>query len=325
MKFLIIQLGRIGDMILATPMFHAMKSKYPDSEIHVLAGRSNNQIIKDMPDVSKIFILDKSPLKLMELIFKLNREKYDYLIDPKDHLSTESHFLARLIGVKNKIGLNKGSSKIYNIPIQEQDLNKGLHYTLRCIKALNNLDIQLPTSPVRPVLFPNKDSESYTDKFFSNNEKIILINISASNQNKMWDNDKWIELIDVIKDYEIDDNLSFVLIYSPENKSEAEYILSNQKKLKEFKSRSINDAISMIKRSKLLITPDTSLVHIASAFNIPIIGLYSGLDNFYEKFHPTTDVFEVIRSEKGIDGIKEITVPQIYDVYTKMIKLVLSN
>ncbi len=54
-------------------------------------------------------------------------------------------------------------------------------------------------------------------------------------------------------------------------------------------------------------------MHIASAFNIPTIGLYSGLDEFYSKFHPLSDKFIAIKAQQGVDGIQSIKSTELID------------
>ncbi|MGA2296363.1 MAG: lipopolysaccharide heptosyltransferase family protein, partial [FCB group bacterium] len=85
MKILIVQLGRIGDMILATPMFRAVREKYPDAEIHVLAGKHNFFVINNNPRIDKIYIHKKNPFNIIKNILALKKEKYDYWLDAKDH------------------------------------------------------------------------------------------------------------------------------------------------------------------------------------------------------------------------------------------------
>ena len=69
MKILIVILGRIGDMILATPMFNELVRHYPDAEIYVLAGRQNNIIVQNNPVLKKVIIFNKNPFFILKTIF----------------------------------------------------------------------------------------------------------------------------------------------------------------------------------------------------------------------------------------------------------------
>jgi ADP-heptose:LPS heptosyltransferase len=315
MRILIVQLGRIGDMILATPMFSMIKKHYPDSELNVLASRINYPIIKNNPNVDEIFVLDKAPHKLIPLITRIRSKSFDYLIDAKDHHSTESSIIARIVRANMKIGYNPSKKQYFTVGIDGDEGNKGLHFTMRCLKPLKHLKINPPDSIPRPELYPSEDSVGYVRSFLddSQDKKIIVINLSASKREKMWDNDKWSVFI-----RSLDTNYFPVITYAPQDKDIARDLLSRVT-VNDFKSRRMDDVIVLIKEADILVTPDTSLVHIAAAYDKPLLGLYSGLDEFYSKFHPLSSVFEVVRAPKGSNGIKEIKAEQVVEGFLALI------
>lgn len=316
MKILFVQLGRIGDMLLATPVFSALKVNHPDCRLDVLAGRHNHQCIVNNPNVDSILIWDKSPSKLLKLIHVIRKCNYDFHIDPKDHHSSESAIIAKISRAVNKIGYNKQNKKTFNIQVPDSSANFGKHYTIRCLQALEPLGIVAPEIPPRPALFINPDSEKYASDFIETHriKNFVVLNLSASAEKKMWENERWDEFlraIDIKK-------TSFVLCYAPTEREKAKQLLDIQKELIEFKSRSINDAIALIGKSKLLISPDTALVHVAAAFNIPLVGLYSGLDDFYAKFAPLSEKQAIVRAEPGDWGIKSIKTEQVIMAYKRI-------
>lgn len=311
MKIQIVQLGRIGDMILATPLFYAIKNKYPQAKIDIITGTKNYKVISDNPRINKIKILDKRPPELFQFIKNNLKEKYDFHIDPKDHYSTESKWLALMTKADTKIGYNKPNSKVFHISLPSDADNQGLHYTQRCFNSLVPLGIDIPQIIPKPELFPNKTSETKAEDFIKKivmKDKLAVINISASKQSKMLQPEKWISLINDSKLL----NYTFVINSAPQERTIAEHI-ANETNCLVFKPESILDVISLIKRSDLLISPDTSLIHIASAFNVPIIGIYSGLEEFYNKFHPLSDKYIAIRAEKDVDTIQTVEYQKILD------------
>lgn len=311
MKIQIVQLGRIGDMILATPLFSAIKNKYPDALIDIITGTKNYKVISENPHINKIKILDKTPHQLFQFIKNNFKEKYDFHIDPKDHYSTESKWLALMTKADTKIGYNKPNSKVFDISLPTDADNQGLHYTQRCFNSLIPLGIEVPKIIPKPELFPNINSETKAEEFtkkIEKKDKLALINISASKQSKMLQPEKWVKVINESKSR----NYTFVINSAPQERTIAENI-ANETNCLLFKPESIGDVISLIKRSDLLISPDTSLIHIASAFNVPIIGIYNGLEEFYNKFHPLSDKYITIKAEKGLDSIQTIEYQKILE------------
>jgi len=315
MKILIIQLGRIGDLLLATPAVKSIKEAFPEADIHVLAGRKAYSVIENNPLIKEIYVYDKSPLKLMSLILKLRKNNFDYLIDFKDHYSKEGRIIAGLLRAETKIGYNGKSGAVYDISIPSSEENNELHFVDRCYNALVHLGIEKPEETPKPDLYLSDDSENYLNDFLINCsvDDYITINISASQPKKMWQKEKWIELINLIGN-----SKPIVLSSSLSERPAANEIASACNHSEPFPSRSMTDVFSLINRSKLLITPDTSLVHVAAAFNLPVIGLYSGFDDFNKKFHPLSDEYFMIKAPKNHDGISEIEVKKVFESYLKL-------
>ncbi|MDQ1266439.1 MAG: hypothetical protein QG635_1591, partial [Bacteroidota bacterium] len=114
---------------------------------------------------------------------------------------------------------------------------------------------------------------------------------------------------------------SIILASDPKDNSLADDLINQSPyPLHRFYSYNIDEVISLVKRAYLLITPDTSLVHIAAAFNIPMLALYSGLDNFFAKFAPTNDICEIVRAAPGDHGIKSIKPRDVTDALVRILK-----
>lgn len=66
------------------------------------------------------------------------------------------------------------------------------------------------------------------------------------------------------------------------------------------------DSCKLIARCSLIITPDTSIVHVASALNIPVVAMYRNNDREYYKYTmletwgPLSDIKEIIVSPQTL-------------------------
>jgi ADP-heptose:LPS heptosyltransferase len=318
MKILVVQIGRLGDVILLTPMVRALKQKFPQSEIHFLAGRKNAVMLEGNPHVSRVFIFEKNPFKIISLLLILRREKYDLWIDPKDHYSTESSLLARFSGAKKKVGCNRKGTNIFDVQVEFGDALKTLHTVERNLLAVQFLKINhLNIRPELPLL---PSSEKFVAEFLKENLKRglemdsrlrgndkrdevfkkVVVNISASTESRYWHQEKWMELFknDVFK------NAQIFLTFVPEDGVKAEELLKATPVVKLFRSRSIWDVVSLVAGADVVITPDTAVVHIAAAFDKPIVALFPAQEwNFY-KFRPlSTHAEELFKEGRSIPEI----------------------
>ncbi|MDC0597140.1 hypothetical protein OAP43_05215 [Candidatus Pseudothioglobus singularis] len=67
------------------------------------------------------------------------------------------------------------------------------------------------------------------------------------------------------------------------------------------KTKSILDVAALIKHQDLVITPDTSIVHIASSFNIPIVTIHENNWDSHQLFSPTSEYCRTFFSEFSDD------------------------
>ncbi|MDH7605205.1 MAG: glycosyltransferase family 9 protein, partial [Melioribacter sp.] len=119
------------------------------------------------------------------------------------------------------------------------------------------------------------------------------INISAGSEARFWGIENYKGLIKEIKRYP---NTKIIILCSPQDIHKAEEISENL--IPVFYDKSFEKFSAMISKLNLLITPDTSIVHIASAFNVPVFGLYVKYNTNDMIWNPYNTEFECIITEQ---------------------------
>src|SRR5690606_2350680 len=136
-NILVVQIGKLGDMILTTPLFHELKLLYPNAKLTVLASELNQNILKEQSVINEVLIYKKSFLPLLKLLFTLKNRRYDLWIDPKNEKSDTSRFLMKYAKPVNSLGYNFGD-KVYDIDLTNKELgNHAVDIYLTPIKALD--------------------------------------------------------------------------------------------------------------------------------------------------------------------------------------------
>lgn len=96
MKILLIRFSSFGDVVLTTPVINEIKKIYPEAKIDFIVYTNFSQGITLNPKLRNVIQFDKKKSKekeyIKEVIKKLKKEKYDYVID------LHSKFLSRIIG-----------------------------------------------------------------------------------------------------------------------------------------------------------------------------------------------------------------------------------
>ncbi len=296
--------GKIGDYIVSSFMFREIKKANPNIKIGVICTTGNIDLFQ-----KNIYIDDIHPVKPKSILsyYKTGKSisgKYDIVIDPTIFIRNRDLLLIRTISAKYNIGYLKASYKLFNINIEDDSLHFSDVYKEilnRC--GLSNIDTTYDIPE-------DQNSEIEINKFLNENNltEYIAVNFfGAANSRKI--NEQNIEKYLQYFHQSIPDKKIVLLTYPAvtnllillSDKFENIFIFS--------KTNSIFHSISLIKHANLVISPDTAIIHIASGFNKPIIGLYKdNLENL-NHWHPKS-----INNVKIIlfkDDVNEITPDQL--------------
>lgn len=327
MNIAILQLGTFGDLILCTPILPELKNRFPNAKIFFIAGRRNQQVLWNNPFVDKLIVWNKSISHIFSTIYSLRKNRFDFYIDPKDHFSRESLLIAKLVRANIKIGFN-GKFKTFDVGIPDYISNRNLHFTQRVFQSFKTLGIAMPSAEKipKPQLFPPKDSKQYAMNFLRANQidenKFVVLNISASNPKKMLSEEV---LISAFEGFPYTKGLKVVVTFTPDHKNFALKILTAFPDFILFYSRNFLDVSALVEQSGGVVTPDTAIVHVASAFSKPLLAFYSGLDDFYAKFFPINQRAIVVRANPNDYGIQSITISQIVTSLTAFVKTIIDS
>ena len=268
-KILFIRLNKIGDALVTTPLLKLIKEK-TGCYVSILADEKNHFIFKDPKIYDEVIIYKKGVKGFREVITKVNKQKFDAVVDLHDDISTTVSFLIALIKSSVKIGLQKGNENIYTHLVQKLDPVNN-HVILRVMEFIKVFGLGYETQNIN-IHYPLSETslqktESYLKKNF-NNKFLVGINISAGSQARFWGVERFKNVIKILESYDIQ-----VIILSTNNeKKYAEEISCGNFPV--FTTPDFNEFAAVISKLNFLFTPDTSIVHLASAYEIPMFGIY---------------------------------------------------
>lgn len=279
----ILQLGRLGDMILTTPLFRAVKECWPGSKLTVITLDHSALIAEHHPSVDSVIAVPFGILQLPTLARRLHRKSFDLFIDPKDHRSSTSRIIAEFIRAQYRVGCRaNGGRETFDATFEPPDQPR--HYVERMLRPLQLLHPE-KTFARRPSLGVPTESLRVADgQMLPGEHGAITINISAGSTSRYWGLEHWEELI-----AEVSKKYSVAVMSSPEDRHHADDICSTSRQARPVTTNTILDAAAIVARSRAVVSPDTSIVHIASAFNRPVVGLYPPNRENLATFGPLSD------------------------------------
>ncbi len=196
-------------MLCSLTMYAALKKKYPDSKITLVAAKTNYEIPFEEinPFLDNVIIFDRQNLKTtFNFLRKLRERKYQLGIVPSTiKISRTSHIINFLSGAKIKVGVrsidgivNK-SHKLLNI---KSDFNwKNTHQLDRNLEVVRQIGCDLTEEEKNSIKFKFSDEEIRdATKFINENfpdksRKIIGFHPGAGKKNNIWPTNRFVELI----------------------------------------------------------------------------------------------------------------------------------
>lgn len=288
MKFLIVRFSSIGDIVLTTPVVRCLKKQAATAEVHFLTKKSFLPVLAANPYIDKIHAIDNN---LDEMIERLEEEDFDYIIDLHHNLRT----------LRVKRGLEKQSFSFNKLNIQKWLLTSfkvnrmpDVHIVDRYLDTLKSFRIKNDGQGL-DYFIPEKDHIRDEDIPASHHAGYIGLVIGAALNTKKYPLHKLKELASII-DHPI------ILLGGKEDREEGDAIatIDPVKIYNACGKFNINESADLVRRSKLIISNDTGLMHIASAFRKPVISLWGntvpefGMYPYYPvKLKNSFDIMEV--------------------------------
>lgn len=313
---------RLGDMVVTLPIIDGLKKSFPHIDVSILASPNNLPLIKDDPRFEKIFLYTKNLNKDFKTIREIKKENYDCIIDTLFNDSVTGLFLSQYCSNGRPIiGIGKDKYREYYDFCFE---SKGDHLVDTMLKILNAFGIDSKKISGHGGIYLTDDKVTSAGAFFetistcSDYDNKIGINLSAGAPNRIWQEEQWVELVEQILTHH--PQYKIILITAPEDRQKAFRIKKHfDKNVYVIPDKlDILDVSAIIKRLNLLVTADTSLVHIARGYQLPVVGLYSNHVKNFELWHPYNQKSGAVRA-KDHDDVFDITPEQVMNKIVELI------
>jgi heptosyltransferase-2 len=262
MKFLVIRFSSIGDIVLTTPVVRCLKKQVLTAEVHYLTKKSFRSIVEYNPHIDKVHYLEND---LDTVIEELKKEDFDYVID--------LHHNIRTLKVKRAIGKQSFSFQKLNIEkwmLTALKINKlpSVHIVDRYMDTIKQFGV-VNDGQGLDYFIPEQAKVKESDIPASHHAGYYGVVIGAALGTKKMPLHKLKALCSQI-------NHPIILLGGKEDAADGEAIaaLDPVKIYNACGKFSINESADLVRRSKLLITHDTGLMHIAAAFNKPVISIW---------------------------------------------------
>lgn len=258
-KILIIKLGALGDVVHASIIAEAIKSKHPDCTIDFLTLPWCISLLKDYPYIDEVILWENSYKKnykdFIRIAIKLFKKRYDYIFSPSKVFWT---LLLSIIALPQKIIFNK---KLGGLWVEDY-----FQMAQRIFKDLEKPDHLTLGLSVEAITKIEADLKKYTSPFF-----VIAPGraIDPIRQGRIWNIDKWKELTTLL----IQEYGGTIFVIGNEIEKDTHNILSASNVIIKSGDYSIEETKALLSKATLMISGDTGPVHMASACGVKTLAL----------------------------------------------------
>lgn len=316
--------AKIGDMVVSMPVIEALKKNHPHIELAICCSPRNAMLVENDPRIDRVHLYTK---KLMTDIGELRRIKklnYDCIIDLLCDDSVTTLYLSQWYS-KNAVRLGSGKGRFAPFYDYNASENESDHIVDKTLRLLEPLGINpTPSERIAPPYLADHNKKK-AGRFLEDLKqrrpsRVIGLNISAGQKNRHWSDDNYSDLIDRLLAY--DDKLVLALSCAPADRERAAKLIGNRAQRVRLlpNGMGILDVAAVIARLDLLISPDTSLVHIARSFNRPVVALISSHPKNLRLWVPYQQREGAVIA-RHYDDIYDITVDQVMAVFQNIIAL----
>ena len=349
MKILIITLSGIGDALMFTPALKLLRKSLPDAELDALVMyRGAKEIFESNPNFNKVIhfnFLEEGASKSLKFLLQL-RKKYDASINVYPANRKEYNLISFLIGAKERAGVvylrknRTNLNSLNNIKVLENDNVHNVRTNIKLCEAL--IGKKYSEEPPLEFQITNEEKDKARKYFnevgISSEELVVGFHPGCATLKnhikRRWVPEKFAELAKKL----INNHSAKILIFGgPEEKELKEQISSliNSERVNVVNAESLTKSSAIMQRCKIIVTNDSSQMHIAAALGLKVVAIIGPTNQNY--IHPWKTEHQIVslnldcspcffysptplichRTDVKFKCIKELTVEMVYQSVEK--------
>ncbi len=342
LKILVIQSGKIGDLVCTTPVFREIKKKFPLVHLTALIMSKSKGVLENNPRIDEITLITDyiSINDKLRLLSKLRKEKYDWVFNLLPDSFT--NIIAFWSLVPNRVSTTyKYSGEIIGLLsfFSNYRLEYKRHTSL--MKHYLNLFkfIGIKESSEKREIFIQADEEKKASDFLktqnlNSTDLLIGMSVTAGVKLKEWAPSRFASLADKLIE---EKNAKIIFIGSADDRSRIEKVqkMMQNTSINTSGRFKLSELPALLKKLKLFISVDTGPLYIADTLGVPVVDIVGPVDvnELYplntqsrivqKKIYcvPCTYMFYVPRfcKEGHLRCLKDITPEEVFDAAISLI------
>lgn len=261
-KILVVRFSSIGDVVLTSPVIRCLHEQL-DAEVHVITKDSFGDIYRNNPHVAKVFTIRKA---VVEVEAQLKGQGYTFVADLHNNL--RSFQVKRMLAAIPCASFPKLNVEKFLLVKLGLNYMPQKHVVERYFEAVESLGVKNDGKGL-DYFIPEKNQISRSILPASHQQGYVAVAASAKFATKEMPSEKMIAVIKRL-------NRPVVLLGGKDDVAKGEFIANACASLvfNACGKFNLDQTASLIQQSEFMITHDTGMMHIASAFKKKIISVW---------------------------------------------------
>ncbi|MFV1952012.1 MAG: glycosyltransferase family 9 protein [Nitrospinota bacterium] len=322
-RILVVSFDRIGDTVLAIPVFKALKKGFHEAQITFLHRPITKDLVKQIPSINKTILCIKKQGLNISRIKRLREENFDLAVDLNSDYRIGSALLISLSGARFKIGYDIGGRGFgFNYKVKPKKEKRHQVDIFLDIIAPLNIDISDRT-PELHVL--DRDKERITELLRKedvlNTDILVAVAPGGYYPSQCWNPKRFAETADIISERY---NTKVVIVGDKNMAATYKEMLSAMKTdpVNMVNGLTLGELSALFERCKIVLCNNSGPLHIAAAVNTPTVSMMGPTVPW--QWWPIGNNHIVLRNDidcspcnrgdcKGHDCMEGITVKEVLD------------
>ncbi len=330
MNVLLIQLKRIGDLILTVPAIAAVRRNFPTAKISLIVAHGSQELLPAIPGIDRTFIARGRASDVAPWL-AIGAAKFDYCLDFSR--TDRSAFLTLLSGARNRITYDT----VLREPIRQLSYNQFIPSQVRSLHTIDHhLALLAPlgvhdASPDIHLALPRSAQEKAGALIAAQQlgEDFIVLHPGSARAEKFWVARRWAEVVDAFPGKEA----TRFVITGGSSAMEQEHL----GQIKSHVHRPLLDLsgqidlltlAALIQHARLLVTIDSAPMHLAVALGTPQVDLFGPTNPFH--WRPRAGTAVILQGsnpgplrdfvpQQSTSAMKEISTAQVIDAMQSLL------
>jgi heptosyltransferase-2 len=269
---LAVRFGSLGDILLSTPLFRAIRARHPQVRITVLTRRRYAPLLADNPRIDEVIGLAPGD-SLLEIGGRLRATHFSHLLDLEN--SPKSRLLRLLVPGRWHTAPQYRVARALLVRTKQNHYPEDTAIADRYFDAAAALDVVPDGGPAEFFLSPDAEEKAEAWLAHANVGKgrpFVAFAPGASQPTKRWPLEYWVRLARRVAGTGAD----AVMVGGPDDTMIAaeEAARSTTRAVNAAGVLSLQGTGAVLKRAAALVTGHTGAMHMAAALGTPLVALF---------------------------------------------------